>query len=387
MLIGNPNANGQVAAAGNNRAVMLTPGLFGVYNLPADSRVIVNVLVVPQGRPGPVTIRAEGLPDGVTAKPVTLDVVGPGAKGGSPSLVNAPGKAGNLVLEVAPYAEPGVSEFRIVATAEPEPGKPITHTASATIGLESVASAVPARPITRRVDRFPLRIVGDAHRAIVGPPEESRLTLVTHPGVLLQGDRVELGLQFEPSPLPDRGFTFEAKARGRGLATNTVIASAAPTGADEDRPGDLLVRVLAAPDAAPGVFPVTISYAMTGCRTRTSEALVIVRAPATLVNRAETIALKPGGSAGLWVGLRREVGCLEEVDVRLEGLPPGVKMTGPLTLKEGETEDVLRLEMEGNARPLTTATAVRVVASVRMPRGVVAIASENRPMIVAAPAE
>jgi hypothetical protein len=58
-----------------------------------------------------------------------------------------------------------------------------------------------------------------------------------------------------------------------------------------------------------------------------------------------------------------------------------------LTLKEGETEGVLRLEMAPTAAPLTTVTTVRVVASVRMPRGVVAIESANRPMILARPAE
>ncbi len=334
VLIGNPNANGQVAAAGNNRSVMLTPGLFGVYNVSPGARVIVNVLVVPQGRPGPVTVRAEGLPEGVTAKPLTLDVLGPGRKGGSPSLVNAPGKAGNLVFEVAPYAEPGVSEFRIITTAEPEPGKTITRAASATIGLEAVASAVPSRPITRRIERFPLRIVGEARRGIVGPPEESKLILVSTSGVLLQGDRVELALQFDQSPLPDPGFRFEARARGPGLSTNTVIASAAATDPDEERPGDVLVRVLAAADAAPGVRPVSISYSMTGCSTRSAEAVVIVRPPAALLNRAETITLGPDGSAGLWVGVRREVGCLEEVEVRVEGLPPGVKMAEPLKLRE-----------------------------------------------------
>ncbi|HEY2158545.1 MAG TPA: hypothetical protein VGH33_23145, partial [Isosphaeraceae bacterium] len=387
VLIGNPNANGQVATAVNNRSVTLTPGLFGVYNLPPGARVIVNVLVVPQGRPGPLTVRAEGLPDGVTASPLTLDVLGPGAKGGSPSLVNAPGKAGNLVFEVAPYAEPGVSEFRIVATAEPEPGKSITRRASATIGLEAVASAVPARPITRRIERFPLRIVGEARRGIVGPPAESRLVLVKALGVLLQGDRVELGLQFDESPLPDPGFKFQARAGGPGLTTNTVIANGAATDSDEERPGDVLVRVLAAADAVPGVHAVSISYAMTGGRTHTAEAVVIVRPPASLLSRAETIALKPGSSAELWVGVRREVGCLEEVEIRVEGLPPGVTLAGPLTLKEGESEGVLRLEMAATAAALTKATIVRIVASVRMPRGVVAIESGNRPMIVAAPAE
>ena len=257
VLIGNPNANGQVFNAANNRAVSLAPGLFGVYNLAPGARVPVNFLVVPQGRPGPVTVRAEGLPDGVTAEPVTVELLGPGPKGGSPNQTNATAKAGNLVLNVASYAEPGVAEFRLVASAEPEPGAKVTRTASATVGLEAVPSAVPARPITRRIERFPLRIVGERSREVAGPPEESRLTGLRLAGVLLQGDRVELGLDFDSSPLLDPGFRFEAKAGGAGLATNTVIASgpSSPEN-DEEAAPDVRVRVLASPTTAPGVYPV-----------------------------------------------------------------------------------------------------------------------------------
>ena len=389
VLIGNPNANGQVYNAANNRAVMLAPGLFGVYNLAPGVKVPVNFLVVPQGRPGPVTVRAEGLPEGVTAQPVKVDVLGPGTKGGNPNLVNAPAKAENLVLDVAGYASPGMGTFRVVASAEPEPGKSITRIASATIGLEAVPSAVPARPITHRVDRFPIRIVGEDRRLFVGPPEEPRLREVRVPGILLQGDRIELGLDFDQTPLPDPGFQFEAKALGVGLATNTVIASGTSMADsdEEEAQGDVRVRVLASAKAVPGVYPVTISYTMTGGKAQTTDLVVIVRAPVEVLTRAETIAMKPGGSAEVWVGLRREVGCLEEVELKVEGLPRGVKLAEPLTLKEGESEGVLRLEMEPAARPIPKTTAVRVVATVRMPRGSVALESRNRPMIAAAPAE
>lgn len=388
VLIGNPNANGQVFTAANNRTVALAPGLFGVYNLAPGVKVPVNFLVVPQGRPGPVTVRAEGLPEGVTCAPVKVEILGPGAKGGSPNQANATAKAENLVLDVAPYAMPGMGEFRIVATAEPEPGKILTRMASATIGLEAVPSAVPARPITRRIERFPLRIVGEAKNLPVGPPEEPRLRSVRVPGVLLQGDRIELGLDFDQSPLYDPGFKFEARAKGVGLATNTVIASGPSAGdPDEEAPGDVLVRVLASAKAVPGVYPVAISYAMTGGASHASEAVVIVRPPVELLTRAGAIELKPGGAAEVWVGVRREVGCLEEVEVRAEGLPRGVKLAGPLTLKEGETEGTIRLEMAETAKLPAKATAVRVVAAVRMPRGIVTVESRNRPMISGPPAE
>lgn len=382
VLIGNPNANGQVFTAANNRSVTLAPGVFGVYNLVPGVKVPVNFLVVPQGRPGPVSVRVEGLPEGVSAEAVKVDVLGPGSKGGSLNLVNAPAKAGNVVLDVAGYAMPGVAEFRVVASAEPEPGKSITRTASATIGLEAVTSAVPARPITRRIDRFPLRVVGELRNQLVGPPEEPRLTLVKMPGVLLQGDRIELGLGFDGSPLLDPGFKLEARARGAGLSTNTVIASGPSTpDSDEEAPGDVRVRVLASPTAVPGVYPVSISYAMTGGKWHPTAVVVIVRAPVEVLTRAETIAMKPGGTAELWVALRREVGCLEEVELRVEGLPEGVKLTEPLTLKGGEVEGILKLEMAGSARPSAKLTEVRVVATVRMPRGSVRIEARNRPMI------
>ncbi len=388
VLIGNPNANGQVFNAANNRGMALAPGLFGVYNLTPGTKVPVNFLVVPQGRPGPVTVRAEGLPEGVTAQPVKAEVLGPGPKGGSPNLVDATAKAENLVLDVAGYATPGVGEFRVVATAEPEPGKPITRTASATIGLEAVPSAVPARPITRRIERFPLRVVGEPRTQLVGPPEEPRLIGVRLPGVLLQGDRVELGLDFDQSPLFDPGFKFEARAQGVGLATNTVIASApSMPDSDEESPGDVRVRVLASAKAVPGVYPVAISYAMSGSKTHASDVVVIVRAPVEVLTRAEMIVLKPGGSAELWVALRREVGCLEEVELKVEGLPRGVKLAEPVTLNEGGSEGLLRLEMAASARPSAKPTEVRVVATVRMPRGTVTIEAKNRPMIAMQSAE
>ncbi len=178
VLIGNPNANGQVFTAANNRSVMLAPGVFGVYNLVPGVKVPVNFLVVPQGRPGPVSVRVEGLPEGVSAVPVKVDVLGPGPKGGSLSLVNAPAKAGNVVLDVAGYALPGVAEFRIVASAEPEPGKAITRTASATIGLEAVQLGRP-RAADHAADRpFPAprrgRAKYSARRAARGAEAEGR---------------------------------------------------------------------------------------------------------------------------------------------------------------------------------------------------------------------
>jgi hypothetical protein len=384
LLIGNPNANGQVFNAANNRAVRLTPGLFGVFNLPVGTRQPVNFVVVPQGRPGPVTVRVEGLPDGVTVAPVKVDVLGPGKAGGQATVVNSPGRADNLVLDVAAYADPGMAEIRIVAEAEPEPGVKITRVATANISLDAVPSNIPSRPITRMVDRFPLRVVGEIRPKFVGPPKEPSLVDVRVPGILLQGDRIDLGLDFDASPLGDPGFTFEARAQGVGLATNTVISSGTTLPDSEEATPEVLVRVLASAKAVPGVYPIEIVHTMTGGKPQRREVVVIVRPPVEVLNRSEPIAIRPGGTAELWVGLRREIGAeTAEVDVKLEGLPRGVKMKGTTTIRAGESEALVTLEMSPNARPIAKPTAVKVVAVVQMPRGNVTVESGNRAMFAA----
>jgi hypothetical protein len=389
LLIGNPTTNGQLFNAANNRSMRLTPGQFGVFNLAPGVRIPVNFVVVPQGRPGPVTVRVEGLPDGVTVAPVKVDVLGPGKAGGQPSLVNAPPRADNLVFDVASHAEPGLSEVRIVAEAEPAPGVKLTRVASATIGLDAIPSNVPSRPITRTVDRFPLRVVGEPRPTFVGPPPEPTLTGVRAAGVLLQGDRIDLSLDFDAPPLADPGFTYGAKAKGAGLSTNTVISSgSSPPDSDAEPRADVLVRVLASPRVVPGVYPVEISHAMTGGKPQSRDVLVIVRQPVEVLVRTGPIAMKPGGTAELWVGLRREIGAESpEIEIKLEGLPDGVKPSGPATIRENEAETLIKLEMSGTARSIANPAAVKVVAVVQMPRGNVSVESRNRPMIVAAKAE
>ncbi len=386
LQIGNPN--GQVGNVVNNRSSQTTPGLFGVFNLSTGTKIPVNFIVIPEGRPGPVTVRAEGLPDGVTVDPVKVDVLGPGDKGGQPAVTNAPSKVENLVFNVASYAYPGLSQVTIVATAEPSPGQVITRTATAKIGLEAVPSNVPARPITRRIDRFPLRIVGEYRPKMVGPPEAPRLANVRIPGVLLAGDRLDLGLDFDQSPLADPGFAFEARAKGVGLATNTVILSGASVpDSDEENPGDVIVRVLASPKAVPGVYPVSISYSLSGGKPVTREVSVIVRRPIEVLIRPEPITLKPGEDRTVWVGIRREPGATAEVELKVEGLPRGVKLKVPVTLKETDTEAELVLAMSATAKPIAKATEMRLLAIVRMPRGTVMVESRNRPMIVGGSAE
>jgi hypothetical protein len=378
LVFANPNANGQSFNGGNNRAAMATE-VSGAFNLAPGTNLPINFTVVPVGHPGPVTVRAIGLPEGVTADAVKVDIAGANSSGPA----NAAPRSATLTLNVPAYAYAGLSEVRIVATAEPTPGTTITRTATADIGLNPIPSNIPSRPITRRVDRFPVRVTGENRPKFVGPPESPRLTNVRIPGVLLAGDRIDLGLDFDTSPLADPGFVFEARAKGVGLATNTVIRSgnSIPDG-DEADPGDVIVRVLASPKAQPGVYPVSISYAITGGTPVTRNVSVIVRRPVEVLLAPAPITLKPGGSKSIWVGVRREAGTKAEIELKAEGLPDGVKLKEPVTLNETDTEAELTLVMAKSAKPIDTPLSLRVVAIVRMPRGSVMVESQNRPMIL-----
>ena len=176
---------------------------------------------------------------------------------------------------------------------------------------------------------------------------------------------------------------FEAKAKGIGLATNTVILSGSSVpDSDEDDPGDVIVRVLASPKAQPGVYPVSVSYAISGGTPITRNVSVIVRRPVEVLLAPGPIVLKPGGSQSVWVGVRREAGANAEIELKAEGLPRGVKLKEPVRLNETDTEAVLTLVMAGSAKPIDRPSAMRVVAIVRMPRGSVTVESQNRPMIL-----
>jgi hypothetical protein len=149
-LLGNANAASRsLRNLKQARSVRISPGQFGVFNVRPGTSVPINFVVTPEGRPGPLEVRMEGLPEGVTADPVAVRL-GPGDS--SPV-------ADFLLLRVAAQARPGLSEFRIVATTT-GPGPRLEREGSATIGVDSVG--VSDRPITRALTRFPLRVLGEA---------------------------------------------------------------------------------------------------------------------------------------------------------------------------------------------------------------------------------
>ena len=381
LLLGNATANaGAISNLGQARTARTSPGQFGVFNLKPGSSTPINFLVAPEGRPGPVEVRVEGLPEGVTAEPVSIRFPG--------SASTNPGKsdpvADFLALKVAPYAQPGLGEIRVVATSSPSPGVVLVREASATIGIDS--ASVSARPITRVITRIPLRILGETRPLFVGPPAPSMLRKVGVPGPLLQGDRIDLALDFNGTITADDGSTVEARAEGVGLATNTVISAGDNLNDDESASG-VTVHVLASAKAKVGPHPVKVSYTSPGGSTVVHEVTVEVKEPIEVRPAAEAIFLAPGDGATFKVEIRREAGFDGEVELKLEGLPRGVKPPKGITFGTGASSAEVRLEMNADAKPIAKSVELRVVGMARMPRGNVSVDSKIRPMIRARPAD
>jgi hypothetical protein len=150
---------------------------------------------------------------------------------------------------------------------------------------------------------------------------------------------------------------------------------------------DVTVHVLASIKAQLGPHVVKVSYTPSGGPTTVREVVVEVKSPIEVRPAAEAILLKPGDNATLKVDVRREPGFDGEVELKLEGLPRGVKAGKGLTLGPGVKAAEVRLEMNPEAKPIAKPTELRVVGMARMPRGNVSVDSKIRPMIQARPAD
>ena len=376
LLLGNANINARRSRNLARPATARTsPGQFGVFNLKPGASTPINFLVAPEGRPGPVEVRVEGLPEGVTAEPVTRPARRSAAPGDTRRCRPTPASP-TYLLKVAPYAQPGLGEIRIVATSKPRRASSLTREATATIGIDS--AAVSGRPITRVISRIPLRIVGEARPLFVGPPAPPDLAEGERPRPLAPGGPARPGPRLRrASVTADDGSTVEAKAEGVGLATNTVISAGTSTdrrGGDprRDRPRPGLDQGPAR--AAPGQGLVHAARRADGDPTR-SRSRSRPRSRSSPAPKA--IFLRPGDAATFKVEVRREAGFDGEVELKLEGLPRGVKAAKGVTIGAGMTAAEVRLEMDPEAKPIAKPAELRVVGMARMPRGNVAVESEN----------
>lgn len=391
LLLGNPSANRQLAVAGR-RLGTGGPGSTGAFNIKPGSSTPVNFLITPEGRPGPVVVKIEGLPEGVTAEPVTVRFPSAVRSARTTGQANPAPAGGALVLKVTPNAEPVVGDLRIVATAKLEDGTVLRRVATALLSIDLASggaqapaggaqTAIPLRAVTH----IPVKVAGIA-RPVPAPGSAApagpiALSKVTVPGVLLQGGRIELALGIDPPNAPAKSYKIQAHSGGRGL----TVTGPMPASSDSAE-SNMVLRVQAAVDAPQGVSPLEITFKPEGKEPSRVEVPLIVRPPIRVSVRPEPIVLEPNGTAELWVGVEREPGYSGPVELRVTELPDGVRAPGRFVVRAGENGGVVRL-VRGKQAKRIVQVAARVSGVVRMPQGAVSVDSAIRPMVTGRSAE
>jgi hypothetical protein len=386
LLDPNTNANQRQVAVGRRQRPN-TPGITGSLNLRPGSTTTINFVANVDGKTGPITVRAEGLPPGVTANDVTIR---PTAPAGRNAMNRGPQPTANgIVLRAAPDAEAELGELRIVGEASPEGGPKIVRTAVAILSLDTNPTATQARAVNRVVSIVPVRVLGEEKKpepiALAGPPKPVRLELkgVKVPGPLFPGDRLDLALELDPPKPPADAVQIEVDAGGRGLSAQAFPA--APPGSAPGTPSNV-VRLTASPGLAMGSREVVIKIQPLGGDTIVKTVTVDVKAPIRVEAKSESIRIADGGKATLWVVVRREEGYTGRVDLAVNGLPPGVRVLNAQPLKPDETEAKITLARAKDT-PLREPVALRVTGMARVLRGTVRVDCAVKPMLMDGPGE
>ncbi len=386
LLLGGPIANNQ-QAQGRNRPA--GPALVGAYNLKPGATVPVNFLINAEGDVGPVEVRAEGLPEGVTAEPQIVSITAP-APGKNGRNRGPQPTGGAIVLKVDPVVAPAVGRLRIVATSRPKVGRPIRRVGIAPVALAHLAPAGATRPELRMLASLPVRLIGSppaelaaalAKRAEATGPVTFTLNGLELGGPLYQGSEVSLGLAVDPPGAPEAAYRLKARPVGEGLEVETLDvdprAAAIPPPPGEPRAPR--ARLRAAVDAEPGLRTLRLAIARPGGGLIERAVPIWVKAPVAVLARADALELEAGGEAILWAGVFREPGVTAEVRLEVEGLPPGVRaepIDGP------GPGMAVRLSRVADGPSLSGSSPLRVVAVVSMPGGEVRAESPIRPMLV-----
>lgn len=134
------------------------PGQDAALSVKPGTKVPVNFQIASTGDTGPIEVRAEGLPPGVTAAPVEVRPR-PVARGSLAARGNQ-FKSAALTLQVAADAQPALGELRLVAESKPKDGQgpPLRRTASVTLPIDSIALFGPMAPVSQTFTTIPVAI-------------------------------------------------------------------------------------------------------------------------------------------------------------------------------------------------------------------------------------
>jgi hypothetical protein len=158
MAVGPPRGDFAVTLQKGGSAFRVAPsgGESDALNLRPGTTVPLALRITAVGQPGPITLRALGLPPGVEAEALTVRISRPPGR----KVTQEAGEAdATLVLRVDAGAAPAVGWFRIMASARRADAAVLTRRAGRVVVLSSLAPDDPRPPPARVVTEFPVAIV------------------------------------------------------------------------------------------------------------------------------------------------------------------------------------------------------------------------------------
>ncbi len=330
------------------------------------------------GYSGPVTITAEKLPGGVTAKPL---IIGPGARWGV------------LVLNIAANAAPFTGSFTLKASGPDSAGKPLVRDvrpASVTWGNPQPNSNVPALARLDIATGLPLAILPEkaffnltADVAAATAKVNNKDEKLSAPLTVAQGTKFTVPLKVKWN-VPDKQnviLTAEPISTNPQNSPITVQIGGQPT---KDKPEAVLNFDVKA-NAAPGVYAITVKGVAQVPYARPvaggamgkgqnvpveefAEPIQVIVLPTSLakvtVGNLPNNSLKLGMSGELTVKVERQYDYAGEFKVKFE-LPKGATgvTAAEVTIPAGKDEAKLVLKAAADAKPGGISNAIVTVST------------------------
>ena len=133
-------------------------GAGGAFNLKPASSILVPFLILSRGRPGTVEVRVEGLPEGVSAEPISVRLAPmPRSPTRAANEWDAPPLVDALRLRVKPDASPGRGTFRVVARTRTHLRQSLERSGNRVVGVDAAGGL--NRPVIWTLDEFPVRVL------------------------------------------------------------------------------------------------------------------------------------------------------------------------------------------------------------------------------------
>ena len=123
-------------------------------NLRPGAWASIPFSVAAEGRTGPITVRVEGLPEGVRADPVVVPISRPARAGQVAMAVE-----GAIVVRADASARRGSGEARLVASARPAEGPALRQAGESRLVFAAVPGLPASRPVVVRGGGIPISVV------------------------------------------------------------------------------------------------------------------------------------------------------------------------------------------------------------------------------------